>query len=363
VIGMRLWRLPVLLVLVALITGLTAGAGPAQEVEIEYLGEEPELWEGPWTGMLFAGGFGTMSASGIDAVYELDLRGSFELEATDTAIAGTWNMGGDYFMDGTADEGSLHGEYESSGEGAVDGTPTEPRLVGTGTSTGWLTVTASGFERTITATPDVTDLAFDVVLDMALCNEVYGSFTTQLEARVAEEGWAPDMEGNFIAIQDEKVIQESLETWAKGFRATNEPDTTSTTDFPPGTPDIVKVFDGLLRRYNSWADAVRAPETHPIAEGQLWEETTALFSDLDDLTTRLRNLSECEQLMLGELGDKFGNVLTRAMFAVIDNASRRPDLTSHQLQALLHGALRAGALGGGSLFPAEAAAVDEALQS
>ena len=119
---MKLRRLTVLVNLAVLITVLTATPGPAQ-VDIEYLGEEPELWEGPWTGMLFAGGFGTMSASGIDAVYELDMRGSFELESTEATIDGTWQMGGDYFMDGTAVEGSLHGEYESTGDGKVEGTP------------------------------------------------------------------------------------------------------------------------------------------------------------------------------------------------------------------------------------------------
>jgi hypothetical protein len=170
------------------------------------------------------------------------------------------------------------------------------------------------------------------------------------------------MEGNFIAIQDEEIVKQSLEQWAEGFRASSTPDLTSATEFPPGTPDVVKAFDMLLRRYNSWADALNASATDLIAEGQLWDETKALFSDLDDMTTRLRNLSECEQLMLGDLGDKFGNLLTRAMFAVVVRASTRPDLTATQLQTLVVAALRAGALGGGSLFPAEAAAADKALQ-
>ena len=171
------------------------------------------------------------------------------------------------------------------------------------------------------------------------------------------------MEGNFIAIQDEEIVKQSLEQWAEGFRASTPDLLTSATEFPPGTPDVVKAFDILLRRYNSWADAVNEPGAQLVAGDQLWEETRALFGDLDDLTTRLRNLSECEQLMLGDLGDKFGNLLTRAMLAVVARASSRPDLTATQLQTLVVGALRAGALGGGSLFPAEAAAADEALQS
>lgn len=42
---------------------------------------------------------------------------------TDATVEGTFEMAGGYYMDGTADEGTLHGEYEATGEGMVEGSP------------------------------------------------------------------------------------------------------------------------------------------------------------------------------------------------------------------------------------------------
>lgn len=352
-------RLASMAIVLTLAVSVAVPAAPAQEDGQVFLWDDAEIWEGPWNGHIAASGDGTLLAQGIEFVYQTDVTGSLEMEASDDVVVGTFNVEGDYSMLGEQGNSTLVGVFDMVGSGEIVGTTTDLVMTGTAESDGIVEITVPGDKRTVPAGAP-NDLKFHIDLEYALCNEVYASFTADLEARFEEIGWNPTMEGSVVMVQDAAIIQASIEEWTKGFKG--EPNLTDSSAFPPGTPDIVKVVDSIVRRYNSWADQIDYSDLAAGADS--WLTTRNLINDIEEIHWRLRSLSECEVGLLGDARDKFVTIVTRAMLATIAVVGEfKPDLSSGQLSQLSHMALSVGAFGRGSLAPAaEVVKAEQALQ-
>lgn len=331
------------------------------EPTVEYLGPDVRLWQGPWTGFLFAGGTGTASVQGLELQYTLEMDGSLALDVPlDDGPTGTFELVGEHHLDAETAGGQLTGEFTDEGSGSVDGTASQPSFAGDVATTGTIVVSAGGGTQEVPASSEAS-IEFDVVLGAAICNEVYGSFEADLEARLRDVGWTPAMEGNAIFLQDPQIVATALDEWYRGFTGGFR-DLETATDFPPGTPDIVRALDELNRRYNSLGDLIDA-SGRDLSDEEVWATTRSVLTDSEWLLRRLRTLSPCEVEMLGPLRDKFVTLLTLQVYNLIKEvAERRTPLSGSQFATLTQMALNAGAFGNGSLFPARAAEVEDALR-
>lgn len=332
--------------------GADAGhAGSADDVAPD---NEPFPLEiGPWRALGYANGTATASAEGIDIVWTGEIPAEFTFDVFDGGIAeGTWTHTGSAVMEISGNvQGqrlTATGDLTFAGGGAVSGTNEVLQLRGSTATTGSVNVEVAGVgsrSMSISNSNPVPPLTVEVAA--STCDEAYGQWVYTVEQEFAEQGFSPSFDGYWLGFRQTDDIENNIGDLLDSI---NDPSAEGESQSP-----LMVAAAQLLGEYNAFVDA--QPWTLPAVLG-LGERT-------EQILNILRNLTDCEKRLYGEDNvETFVNGLTFIIQNLaIGSASGGLDLSSSDLQHLVHLATRNAALGPGAPNPAAAVAAEDALRS
>ncbi|HUG48043.1 MAG TPA: hypothetical protein VMP67_06485 [Candidatus Limnocylindria bacterium] len=324
-----------------MLLALIVATGPAGSRAAEP--PDQGLAAGPWWAAGSARGSGTASEGPVDLLWTLRVPAQFEFDVSGSGgVRGTWEHQGEGVMhgEGAGVTGEVRGEFAYIGSGSVSGTNRRLVLTGSTKTTGMFNIEGQGHTQQypVNNTSAIPTLYLNVAA--VICDEAYGDWAYTIEVALAEQGFNTSVSGWWKGWRETEGVRNSAEELRR-----------LATETGAGAPGIesesplIELAANVIRRYNELADGLREATI---------EQVFSVMSDAENVLNMLRNLSECDEQLIGEDNvEKYINAMTFIIQGLVIGGQDL-DPESYEWQLMVQIAARSGAIGAGAIDPAAA---------